>query len=99
MPESVTLEQVETLVVQLPPQDQLRLLAHISERLSSTLLTAPEAKSSHTETVQDDRLQLAKMLCDEVDDVIDDTHGEFDAAEDIQRIREERVSHVWRNDA
>jgi hypothetical protein len=99
MPESVTLEQVETLVVQLPPQDQLRLLAHISERLSSTLPTAPEAKSSHTETVQDDRLQLAKMLCDEVDDVIDDTHGEFDAAEDMQRIREERVSHVWRNDA
>ena len=99
MPESVTLEQVETLVVQLPPQDQLRLLAHISERLSSTLPTAPEAKSSHTETVHDDRLHLAKMLCDEVDDVIDDTHGEFDAAEDIQRIREERVSHVWRNDA
>ena len=99
MPESVTLEQVETLVVQLPPQDQLRLLAHISERLSSTLPTAPEANRSHTETVHDDRLQLAKMLCDEVDDVIDDTHGEFDAAEDIQRIREERVSHVWRNDA
>jgi len=99
MPESVTLEQVETLVVQLPPQDQLRLLAHISERLSSTLPTAPEAKSSHTETVQDDRLQLAKMLCDEVDDVIDDIHGEFDAAEDIQRMRAERVSRVWRNDA
>jgi hypothetical protein len=99
MPESVTLEQVETLVVQLPPQDQLRLLAHISERLSSTLPTVPEAKSSHKDTVQDDRLQLAKMLCDEVNDVIDDTHGEFDAAEDMQRIREERVSHVWRNDA
>ena len=99
MPESVTLEQVETLVVQLPPQDQLRLLAHISERLSSTLPTAPEAKSSHKDTVQDDRLQLAKMLCDEVDDGIDDTHGEFDAAEDMQRMRAERVSHVWRNDA
>jgi hypothetical protein len=99
MPESVTLEQVETLVVQLPPQDQLRLLAHISERLSSTLPTTPEAKSSPQDTVQDDRLQLVKMLCDEVDDVIDDAQGEFDAAEDIQRTREERVSQVWRNDA
>jgi hypothetical protein len=41
------------------------------------------------------------MLCDEVDEVdevIDDTHGELDAAEDIQRMREGRVSQVWRND-
>jgi hypothetical protein len=99
MPESVTLEQIETLVVQLPPQDQLRLLAHISERLRSTLPTAPEEKSSHKDTVQDDRHQLAKMLCDEVDDVLDDAHGEFDAAEDLHRLREERVNQVWRNDA
>ena len=99
MPESITLEQVETLVVQLPPQDQLRLLAYISERLSTTLPTAPEAKSFPQDTVQDDRLQLAKMLCDEVDDVLDDTRGEFDAAEEIQRMREKRGTQVWRNDA
>ncbi len=98
MPESVTLEHVETLVVQLPPKDQLRLLAHISERLSSTLPTALEATRSHDGSVRDDRVQLAKILCDEVDEVIDDTRGEFDAAEDILRMREERVSQVWRND-
>ena len=99
MTESITLEQIETLVVQLPLHDQLRLLAHISERLSTTFPTAPEAKRSPQETVPDDRLQLAKMLCDEVDEVLEDTHGEFDAVEDMQRIRQERGSQVWRNDA
>jgi hypothetical protein len=99
MPESVTLEQVETLVVQLPPKDQLRLLAHISERLSNTLSTAPEATRPHDDRVRDDRLQLAQILCDEVDAVVDDAHGEFDAAEDLHRLREERVNQVWRNDA
>ena len=41
MTEPVTLEQVETLVVRLPPKDQLKLLAHISERLSDTLHGRP----------------------------------------------------------
>jgi len=99
MPESVTLEQVETLVVQLPPQDQLRLLAHISERLRTTLPTAPDTTRPHDDRGRDDRLHLAKILCDEVDEVLDDAREEFDAAEDIQRLREERGSQVWRNDA
>ena len=98
MPESVTLEHVATLVVQLPPQNQLRLLAHISERLSNTLPTAPEVTSAHDGSVRDDRVQFAKILRDEVDNEIDGAHGEFDAAEDIQRMREGRVSQVWRND-
>lgn len=98
MPESVTLDHVESLVVQLPPQDQLRLLAHIGERLCTTLPTAPEVTSAHDGSVRDDRVQFAKILCDEVDNEIDDAHGEFDAAEDIQHMREGRVRQVWRND-
>ncbi len=92
MPESITLEQVKTLVVQLPTKDQLRLLAHISERLSNILPVAPEVESPHALGVRDERLQLAKMLCEEAEDMSDDTQGEFDAAEDIRRMREERVS-------
>ncbi len=98
MPESVTLEQVETLVVQLPPKDQLRLLAHISERLSSTLPVVPTVESPHEPSVRDERLQLATILCEEVDDITNDTLGEFDAADDIHRMREERVSQLCRND-
>lgn len=92
MPESVTFEQIEMLVVQLPPKDQLRLLAHVSERLSTTLPAAPDSTRPHEDRVRDDRLQLAKILCDEVDEVTDDACGEFDAAEDIHRLREERGS-------
>lgn len=43
-------------------------------------------------------LRLAKLLCDEVEDTGDDTQGEFDAAEDIRRMREERVAQLcWNN--
>jgi hypothetical protein len=98
MLESVTLEQVETLVVQLPTKDQLKLLAYISERLSNTLPVVSEAESHHEQRVRDERLQLAKILCEEVEDIADDTLGEFDAADDIHRMREERVAQLCRND-
>ena len=71
MIEPVTLEQVETLVIRLPPKDQLKLLAHISERLSDTLLTAePATESDHEQRVRDERLRLAKALCDEVGETL-----------------------------
>ena len=98
MPESVTLEQVETLVVQLPTKDQLKLLAHISERLSSTLPVVLGVESRHEQSDREARLQLAKVLCEEVADVANDTRGEVDAAEDIHRMREERVTQLCRND-
>ncbi|HEV8714880.1 MAG TPA: hypothetical protein VGX03_18875 [Candidatus Binatia bacterium] len=37
----VTLEQVEQQAAQLPPHEQLKLVAHISERLSRAVQTAP----------------------------------------------------------
>jgi hypothetical protein len=98
MPESVTLEQIETLVSQLPTKDQLRLLAHISERLRSTLPVVSGVESHHEQSVLDERLQLATILCAEVEDIANDTRGEFDAADDIHRMREERVSQLCRND-
>ena len=42
---TITLEQAELLIAQLPPQEQLRLVAGISERLSKLDLIAPETKS------------------------------------------------------
>ncbi len=39
----VTLEQVEQQAAQLPPHEQLKLVAHISERLSRAAQTAPTA--------------------------------------------------------
>jgi hypothetical protein len=99
MPEPITLEQVETLVVQLPPKDQLRLLAHISERLSDTLAAEPGAESDQEQQDRDERLRLAKVLCEEVEDITDDAQGEFDAAEDIRRMRNERTAQLCRSGA
>ncbi len=39
---TITLEQAELLIAQLSPQEQLRLVAGISERLSKLDLIAPE---------------------------------------------------------
>ena len=99
MIESVTLEQVETLVVRLPPKDQLKLLAHISERLSDTLSPEPVAESDYEQRMREERLRLAKALCDEVGDVTDDAKGSFDAAEDIHRMRDKRADQLCRSDA
>ena len=99
MTEPVTLEQVETLVVRLPPKDQLKLLAHISERLSDTLSTEPATESDHEQRGREERLRLARALCDEVEDITDDAKGSFDAAEDLHRIRDERVAQLCRSDA
>ncbi|HXG18881.1 MAG TPA: hypothetical protein VNN62_07395 [Methylomirabilota bacterium] len=99
MQESVTLEQVETLVVRLPPKDQLKLLAHISERLSNILLAESKTESDHEQQLREERLRLAGILCDEVEDISDDAKGSFDAAEDIRRMREERIAQLCRSDA
>ncbi|MEW6296213.1 MAG: hypothetical protein AB1671_00520 [Thermodesulfobacteriota bacterium] len=97
MTEPVTLEQVETLVVQLPPKDQLKLLAHLSKRLSDTLSAEAGAKSDQEQQARDERLRLAKFLCEEAEGVADDAQGEFDAAEDVRRMRDERIAQLCRS--
>ncbi len=44
MTEPITLKQVETLAVRLPAKDQLKLLAHLSERLSDMLPAERDGK-------------------------------------------------------
>ncbi|HIE27930.1 TPA: hypothetical protein EYP66_11645 [Candidatus Poribacteria bacterium] len=41
MPNRLTLKQVEQQVAQLPPQEQLKLVAYVAGQLSATLLAAP----------------------------------------------------------
>lgn len=49
MSNTITLEQAELLTAQLPPREQLWLVARISERLSKLELTASEAAAQPTE--------------------------------------------------
>ncbi len=82
-----TLDQVEQSAMQLPPTEQLKLMAHISDRLSRLGITALTAD---TEQVQREREARADALLQELDTIAESIEGEFDSAEDIREIREER---------
>jgi hypothetical protein len=99
MGEPITLERIETLVGQLTPREQLKLLVQIGERLSDTFGIVPEGENEQEQQVQDERLRLARALCEEVEDIANDAHGEFDAADDIRRLREERIRQLCRSGA
>jgi Tfp pilus assembly protein PilN len=71
-----TLEQIETLVAQLPPRDQLRLVAHIGEQLSVSL--APTQRTP----------EEVDALMAELDAIAESIPGEFDAVQDIQANRD-----------
>ena len=97
MAEIVELEQVEKLVEQLSPAQQLKLVSIIYEHLSTTS-TIKQMEDDMKETRQK-KLQLAKKLLAEVDNVEDDSKGKFDAAKDIRRLREERTEQICQSDA
>jgi hypothetical protein len=75
----------------LPPQEQLRLLAHISERLSTL---GPLAQETDDETVQRERAARAEAILALCDAAAERFEGESDAAEDIRRIRDQRIKQI-----
>lgn len=87
------LEQLERQVAQLPPQEQLKLMAHISERLStmplSTLATVDEESLQRGKERKADELVA---LCDAAAEM---WRGEFDAVEEIRQMRQERDEQIW----
>jgi hypothetical protein len=91
MAETVTLEQVESLTAQLPPQEQLKLLARISERLSQLSLPVQETDAERQRREYAAKVEAFLKTCDEVAEQIE---GEFDSAEDLRQIREERASRL-----
>jgi len=90
MSSNVTLEQVEQLVMQLPPTEQLKLMAHISEQLSRSGMTA----SPSAEPLPREQKAMADALLQELDAIAESIEGEFDSAEDIRQIREERANRL-----
>lgn len=93
MASPVSVEQVERLARQLPPQDQLKLVAHLSEHLSGEMLARP-ARSSEEDATQKNRLLLAEELLQECAGVVDDSQGTSDAAATIRQMRDERMSQL-----
>jgi len=96
MAETVTLEQVEELAAQLPPMGQLKLLAHISQRLSTLNLLAHDADDEAAQRARAARAEAILALCDTAAAAFE---GESDAAEEIRRMRAERVEQICQNAA
>ena len=90
MSSKVTLEQVEQLVMQLPPTEQLKLMANISKRLSAMPLVVP-TEESERERAQMERLAQVDAWIAECDKVAELWEGEFDSAADLRRIRNEEA--------
>lgn len=97
MAETVTLEQIERLVRQLPPTQQLKLVARICEKLGAASNIEP--MEDKMERSKQKRLRLAEELLSEVDYIEDDSQGKFDAAADLRQLREERIKQICQSDA
>jgi hypothetical protein len=88
---TVTFEQVEQLALQLPPPEQLKLVAYLSEQLSGLLKVI---QPLDTKLAQQKREAMADALLAELDTIAESIEGQFDAAEDIRQIREERMNRL-----
>ncbi|MBT9159656.1 MAG: hypothetical protein DDT27_01165 [Dehalococcoidia bacterium] len=91
MSSKVTFEQVERLAIQLPPPEQLKLVARISEQLSGFMPATPPLD---IERAQQEREAMADALLAELDAIADSIEGDFDSAADIRQIREERANRL-----
>lgn len=92
MSNRVALRQIEQQVAQLSPQEQLKLVAYIAEQLSATPLVVPMRKTE--EQAQRTYLEEVDAWLAECDAVAESIDGQFDSAQDLRRIREERASRL-----
>jgi tRNA U54 and U55 pseudouridine synthase Pus10 len=87
MSSQVTLEQLEKQIIQLTPREQLRLIACVSEQLSAIPLDRPAVVE---EILPQQRKRAADELLALCDGAAEMWEGEFDAAEEVRQIRQER---------
>jgi len=88
MSKTIGLEQVEGLVFQLSPNEQLKLVAHIGEQLSGQMPASGRNDSANTPR---DGAAVADALLAELDTIAERIEGSFDSAEDVRQIRTERA--------
>ncbi len=95
MSNQVTLEQLEQQAMQLSLHEQLKLIAHLSERLSLAAQVAPAMGSE--ESLRDQREREADEILALCDAAAELWKGEFDAAEEVRQLRQGRDEQIWRN--
>ncbi len=89
MTNNVSLEEAEHIVAQLPPQEQLKLVARIGERLSRSI--PPQLDDEHRRREYVARVEAFLKMSEEM---AAEATGEVDSAADIRQVREERTSRL-----
>lgn len=95
MSSQVTLEQLEQQAIQLPLHEQLKLIAYLSERLSFAAQVVPATRSAAS--LQQERAREADEILALCDAAAELWQGEFDAAEEIRQLRQERDEQIWQS--
>lgn len=93
MANGTTIEELGQQVAQLPPSEQLKLVARICAQLSARPLITSTGESGEEQALQE-RVVQADALLAELDAIAESIEGVFDSAEDIRQIREERASRL-----
>jgi hypothetical protein len=86
---TVTLAQVEQLAAQLPLKEQMKVVAHITQRISDLLPLETRDERRRVEYAQE--VEAFLKICDASPA---ETISAVDSAEDIRQIREERTSRL-----
>lgn len=90
MVNKVTLEQVEQLAAQLPPQEQLKLVSRLSERLTEAFALPVTVSKKEADRRRKERVREAAAILRACDRAAAAFTRKTDLAETIRRIREER---------
>jgi hypothetical protein len=88
---------MEALAAQLTPQEQLKLVAHISERLTETVAVPVTVSKKEMERLRKERAREAAAILRECDRAAAAFTRKTDAAETLRRIRDERHRQLWQN--
>ncbi len=87
MPTAPTLKQVEHLVQQLPHEEQETLIQHIAAQLQTS--PAQQANAQSLKEIQAAQIAEAFAIADALAEQVG---TEFDSAEELRQIREERLN-------
>lgn len=87
MTNTITVEQIDELAIQLPLREQVRILARLAQRLSEDLTSELDRETREREAYTQ-RVQAFLQMSDEF---AADSISAVDAAADIRQLRDERL--------
>lgn len=92
MTSQLTLQQLEQQIAQLPLHERLKLVARISEQLSTMPLDRLAVGEEFLPRQREREADELLALCDAAAKMWE---GKFDAAEEIQQMHQEKDEQIW----